>query len=295
VRKIIVHLSLDIDAAASAWASKRFAPGFVDALVVFKPSDWDGADMGQEDLAVDMDAGGKGIKGERRDGVIHSALATIVERYASPDDQQALRHLVRFIDAQDAFGSAVHHLAPEINEDAAETLSLMGVNSVFRALQSFHRDDAMVLERMFEIFDGMLSTGRARMRAEREADAAEIRSNPSDHHTNTRVAIVREGREYGTSFVLFRRGVRAVIYIEGMNIGVVSRDPKGFRADHPLIRAAVKQYDTTGKWFFHTSGFLACCGSRKAPAQVRTEVLDHQEEFISSVLEAVAQSNAAAA
>lgn len=112
--KIFTHFNVDLDAVCSVWAAREFIPGARSAAVEFRPANWDGNGMSEGDLALDMEADGRGIKGEKEsDGIVHSCFASIVSQYASPADQAALANLVRFVDAQDSRGSAVKFLAPD--------------------------------------------------------------------------------------------------------------------------------------------------------------------------------------
>ena len=168
--KIFTHFVVDLDAVCSVWAAKQFISGAKGATVEFRPANWDGKEMAEGDLALDIDAGGRGMKGEKgENGIVHSCVALIVAEYASPADQSALASLVRFVDAQDAHGSAVKFLAPEASRESQETLAMTGLNAVLRALQATHsRNDALVVERMSEILSGMLQAGRARSRQGRD-------------------------------------------------------------------------------------------------------------------------------
>jgi len=72
---------------------------------------------------VDIEAGGRGLKGKKdADGTIHSCFASIVREHSSPEDREALANLVRFVDAQDAHGSAVKFLAPDLDKEAQAVL-----------------------------------------------------------------------------------------------------------------------------------------------------------------------------
>jgi hypothetical protein len=224
--------------------------------------------MAESDLALDIDAGGRGMKGEKGEGgIVHSCLASIVAKEASPADQSALASLVRFVDAQDAHGSAVKFLAPEASREAQETLAMTGLNAVLRALQATHsRNDALVVERMSEILSGMLQAGRARERAAVEADKAEVLDGG-------KVAIVVNSREFATNGVLFEeRGVRVIVYVDGHNLGVIREGSETLRMDHVELRAVVEAAGETSEWFAHPAGFLFCRGSRKAPAENPSKV-----------------------
>lgn len=262
--KIFTHFNVDLDAVCSVWAAQEFISGAESATVEFRPANWDGNGMSEGDIALDMEAGGCGLKGEKEaDGIVHSCFASIVAQYASPADQAALANLVCFVDAQDSRGSAVKFLAPEASREAQDALAMTGLNAVVRALQAAHpRNDAMVVERMSEILSGMLQAGRARQRAVAEVEEkAEILPGG-------KVAIVTNAREFATNGVLFEDyGVRVIIYVDGHNLGVIREGSETLRMDHAELRAVVESADEMNEWFAHPAGFLFCRGSRKAPAE----------------------------
>lgn len=261
--RIFTHINVDLDAVASVWAAKRFTPKMEHAVAVFVEGNWDGAELGEKDLAVDIPAGGRGLKGETKEGVsVGSCLALIVNKYASAEDQDVLKNLVGFIDIQDSRGSAIKHLAPNIDHDAEQMLTLTGLSGVLRATQyHFRGDDARTAARMGEIFDGMLGIGRERKKQLKEFD------NVAEILPGGQVAIITNAKHAGAiNTELFRRGVRAIVFIEGMNLGLFRDTHETLRMDAPEIRALVKKSGEENEWFAHPSGFLYCRGSRKAPA-----------------------------
>ena len=263
---IYTHINPDLDALASVWTIKTFAKGYERAEVKFRSNDWDGAGMEEGDMAVDMDAGGKGIKGDSAEGLTHSCFATLVSKYVPKNDMGAIFNLVAFIDAQDTYGSAVKHFLPGLASEIQNILSFSGINAVFRAIQSMnHRKDYKVMNSMLEIFSGMLKAGRARQRAVVDAENAEISSCGN-------VAIISP-KEYGTNAVLFdEKGVRVIIYVDGFNLGIIRKDTETLSmSDHRIVEF-VNSYDNIEEWFAHPSGFLFCRGSRKSPANSLSKV-----------------------
>lgn len=276
--KIYTHMNVDLDAVASVWWMLRFK--FPGAEIVFVPANWDGSGMEAGDVAVDIEAGGKGIKGELKGGVRHSCFSTLVLQHGTTEDMQALASLMAFVDAQDAYGSAYTHFVPEAKPEARRVLLHCGVNAVLRAFQAMHyNDDMVVCERMSEIFDGMLKNGRNRRRAEEEAQTAEI--------VGGRVAILRDPKSVTTTIILLEEhGLDVVIYADGCNLGAVRRNDLRVRMDHPAIRAATNGEDG---WFFHPAGFLAARGTRKAPATTPSRV--DPNALAQAVLEALQDSH----
>lgn len=257
---IYTHGSVDIDAAASVWAARTFVPDAATAETKFVPANWDGTGLEEGDLALDIHAAGRGVKGEKdAEGRVFSCFATLVRKYASAADQEALAPLVLFVDAQDAYGSAVGVLAPGASREAQKALSACSLGSVLRALQEvYRREDAVVVVEFGKILTGLLQMGRSRARAENEADKAEL--------VGAEVAIVTDSKEFATNGVLFERGIRVVVYKDGHNIGLVRANGLDLRMDHPSLLAVVAEVGETEEWFAHSAGFLFCRGSRKAPA-----------------------------
>lgn len=159
-RRVITHQNIDLDAGGSSWFWKRFVDPKVE--IVFESAEWDGP-MEHGDVALDIRAGGRGVKGELEDGVRHSCLAILARKYCTGCKLLALKPIVDFVDAQDSHGSAFKFLAPGLNTGIRETLTFTSLNAVLRAVQSiFPRDDRKSLERMFEIFDGLLANNNPR-------------------------------------------------------------------------------------------------------------------------------------
>lgn len=274
---IFTHFAVDLDAAASVWAAKTFIPGMVDAPVRFVSANWNGNGLAKGDLAVDISAGGKGIKGkEDADGTVHSSFASLITTYASDQDQTALAHLIAFIDAQDSRDNAAKWFLQKCEADeplskAEAVWSTTGLNAVLRALQAIDpHNDAVVVQKFGEILTGLLQIGRARQRAIIEAKRAQILNGG-------RVAICQDNQEFATNGILFEQGVRAIVYVDGPNLGVIREGSVTIRMDHPIIRAVVKKAgekvgDGDDQWFAHPAGFLFCRGSRKAPAETPSRV-----------------------
>lgn len=268
--RIITHMNVDLDAVCSVWAARKFVPQCAGAPVEFRRADWNGifeTETIEVVLILDMDAGGLGLKGEKdADGTVHSCFASIVSRFASEDEKRALDPLIRFVDAQDAHGSAVRFLAPEASKDAQRIIMATGINAVLRAFQAVYvNDDERVVEKMSEILDGLLKNARGRLGAEAEADKAFV-------HKESKVAILVDARHMATMGVLFERGVRVVVYVDGNNIGLVRGNDVTIRMDHPSICKVVEDVGEISEWFKHSAGFLFSRGTRKAPATSLSKV-----------------------
>lgn len=248
--KIITHFNVDLDAVASVWAAKKFL-GFHDAQVEFVPANWQGPIL-DGDIAVDIAIGTKGTKDK-------CAFRTIMDTVNSSVD---ISDLITYVNAQDCCGNAVKAIAPDLTEEVAGVLNGVGLNTVLRAFQTAHpRNDALVLERMCEIFDGLYAMKEARARAKAEAETATFVGN---------VAIIANAKEFGTNGELFAKGAKAVIYIDGNNLGVVKREDSPSLNDGRL-KTFIENHEEEG-WFFHPAGFMICRGSRKAPSNKPSKV-----------------------
>jgi hypothetical protein len=257
--RIHTHFNIDLDAAASVWAFTRFVG---EGEVFFHPANWDGREMKEgEDVALDIEAGGQGLKGEREaDGTTHSCFASLVKMHCSASDREALHSLVEFVDAQDRGGNAAEVLG--VTGTAKKVLSATGINAVLRAFQALNpRDDKTVVEKMGEVFDGLLKTGRSRLAAEEQAATAEW--------VGGEVAIIENATAMSTNGVLMERGAKVVVFVDGNNIGAVRRSDVQLRLDHPAVKEVVAGEEG---WFFHPAGFLAARGTRKAPATSKSVV-----------------------
>lgn len=281
--RLFTHFSVDLDAVFSVLAVTYLGlRSTIDQVrVVFKPANWDGGGMVEGDWAVDLEAGGLGIKGEKKeDGTISSAFGVLVRRFGSDAEQKALRPWVTIIDAQDAYGHGPLRIlqglgassAKEV-EAAAQIFQATGINAVLRALQSRYRGsdgDYVVIERMAEVFEGVLEAALASERAAEEASHAEW--------TGSKVAIVRNSKEFQTTGILYGMGAEFVIYEDGNKLGVTrSRDSKVDLHTHEGLRRVVESAgeiigDGTDEFFAHPAGFLFAWGTRKSEVSRRPRV-----------------------
>jgi hypothetical protein len=294
VPDLYTHINMDIDSMSSCWAVRKFVPGMSNAHIIRVGADWDGKDMKPGDMAVDIFAGGLGIKGiQDPDGTVHSSFAYIVSKYVKPEDAEAIRDLVRFIDIQDAHGSVVNYMTKNSmiynsDHETRRLISLTSVGAIFRAIEArFPNDPDTVFNRMCEIFDGYLEMGgAAERRARSEAERAEL-------FANGRVALVKDKKEKRTDHILWERHVQVIVYVDGDNLGVLRRgegfplrDGSRFRAGHPEVKKLVRQAGELPLWFEHSKGFLFCKGSRKAPSSSRSNVNPYElVRVIENVLE----------
>lgn len=218
-------------------------------------ANWDGAEMLDGDVAVDLEAGGRGYKGALDpDGTRHSCFALLMEKFAPAEDRQALARFTAYVDACDAYGSASRYLAPQAPKPAHWVLNEGSFLSVFKAWQFALQDDYLVLERMDEHLGFVLKLGKYRLRAEREADQQELLGGGT-------VAVVRNNRKLTNT--LFERGVRIIVFVDGNGLGVTREIGEALRMDHPDFQEVVRRAGELEQWFKHPAGFLFSWGTRK--------------------------------
>lgn len=291
--KIFTHVSVDIDAASSVWAARTFIPGADKAEVVFVPANWDGKEMEKGDYAVDIYAGGKGIKGARdANGRTHSCFQTIVERYALREDRLALRRLVAYIDAEDATGNAIKVIAPNTTASEQRDIYAMTIGpAMFNVIKRLNPDDDVaVVNEMSRYFDGILQMGRDEQNAIAQAREIPVVGG---------VAIVYNMPSMVRRMLSQEFGARMVVFQNKNTVGINRAENEQVRTDHPTIRAAVestgervskREGGEPGKWFAHAYGFLLCWGSNKAPAMTPSKV--NPEDLAKAVRKALAEEDA---
>lgn len=267
--RIYTHIRPDLDACASVWALRKFNRDFNKAVVEFVPANWDGSWMKPGDMALDIDAGGKGVKGHvDENGTVHSCFVTIMAKYAHEHARSCLEPLMSFIDSQDSYGNAYKHmLGPNVDKEVLAVLSATGLNAVFRALERDNGNDShMLLYDMSVVFNGFFESGQMRAIAKSEAKSAEIVS-----FGKSVVAVIKDSRSMGTQFELFDQGVDAVIYVDGMNMGLVMNSDilrrQSIKAGGDEVMDLIVKANEVGDWFVHPAGFLCAHGTKKAPAK----------------------------
>ena len=308
--RIFTHVRPDLDALASVWFTVRFvlAVALDEIEVIFVPAFWDGEELKSrgttipalrsEDWALDIDVKGRGVKGFKSSetGTVHSCFASLQTLHQADtkgrwtnEHMAAVREFSRFVDVQDSQGYAISnfiekacsmteldfYVAEEygrnelfIDKKALLPVMATGLTSVIHALASSLKSDAALLEAVMPIFDGFLANGLSNKRAEAEADQAEIIGD---------VAIVRESKEFATNGILFERGSRFVVFVDGNNLGITrARGETIPCANEETIQVIADSgegwQDEGGEWFAHSAGFIMARGTRKAPMESPSKI-----------------------
>ena len=151
-----------MDSYHSAVAVTEFVKGFEKARIVFVSGSYNGRTMNSRDMAVDINAGGKGIKGTLDpSGTRHSSFKFIIDKFTTTKDQKALEMIVKYIDTVDAYGpqtSEVLGIPRHLNK-LFQTISINGLMRGFQAL--YNESDRKVYRMVKENFRAMLAYGRA--------------------------------------------------------------------------------------------------------------------------------------
>lgn len=243
---ILTHMNPDLDAMASAWLARRIRGNRED--VRFVPTSWSGP-VAPGDLAVDIPCGLKG-RLDPTTGRVSSAFTLLLERPEADPFRQPLASLAELVEAQDTTGRGIETLA---GHDLPEPVRAHCLPALIEAARhALGEDDARLFEWACRLFDGFLLLHDRRQEEARRAGAARW-FGP--------VALV----DGDAAPELFRRGARTVIYADGWNLGAIRARDETIHLGSILEPWLLARGQADG-WFFHTAGFLACHGSRKAPA-----------------------------
>lgn len=272
-KRIFTHISVDIDAVASIWFFLKFilrkTPA--DVEIIFKPANWDGGEMGRDDIALDISAGGKGIKGEFKYNRTRSCLLSLAEKYQEKIDQEIKKEvisLVNFIDKHDAEGQKYfkHFRAPE--NEKAYFADFRGLFRVFMGHQSNPvNNDYQVFLKFYENLENHFNL---------ILKANEVRERLEKVDSSTKIAFLENN--HIPSGVLFNQGKKIIIYLDGNDLGVVIGDPR-LRNDElvgiitDIVEAAGERFGIGEKnWFLDPGKRLICRGSKKSPAPSPSKV-----------------------
>lgn len=231
---IYTHLNLDIDAASSValyLITKR------DDNVQFVSADFI-PKLEVNDVAIDITAGGMGLKGDK------SAFSLILSM--SPKKYQlAFEKLAVMIDAYDSTGTY-----PKVPGYPGVTII-----DTFNYLKRGIGLDQELLKAWKPVIEGIFFSWRDFQSATKEANTAEFVG---------KVAIIKNAPRQ-THSILFDKGVEFVVYEDNFNLGVI-RNPRSNKNLGNHLRKDLPE------WFHHPKGFLSCWGCNKAPKFVASEI-----------------------
>ena len=248
-KRVYTHVSVDIDAVSSLWLLSRFLVPREEIEIVFVPANWNGDGFEAGDMAVDIEAGGRGIKGERdKNGFIHSSFASLLKRIKDQRARKILKNLASMIDQHDAFGQV---------KRGKSISSFIGLTIVLNSLKSYHKNnDKVVVSRMFEILDGLYQVSLSKNH---------FRENITNHLevVGKTALLISDGQKNFPIRSLFNRGFEAVIYIDGYNMGLLV--PAGQSVNQTELVEFIKKSGELDEWYFHPAGYMLARGTRKSP------------------------------
>lgn len=286
--KIFTHRRVDLDACLSVAAVREYAPGMENAQIVFVDVDDPCESMGPNDMAVDIPAGGKGIKGfeESSSGITHSGFAEIMGRFAPKDEQRFLRSLISCVDAGDATASPYKGIVitverkPEesgkpfrARKEAARRVVIdQGLKTIFDdlafAVEWSPNRDQMLCTLISQIFRARLHKKRAEARAMKDAERAEWFGA-----RDARVAFTEKGSQLLTGVLMRKKRPAAVVSVQGNILSVLVNHTaqSAFRLDEKRILRVItdagegfdQEVEGT-QWFCHSAGFLLTYGNLRS-------------------------------
>jgi|SaaInl7_150m_RNA_FD_contig_21_2022702_length_959_multi_11_in_0_out_0_2 hypothetical protein len=249
--KIYTHSYVDLDAAFSASLVKLHNSD-KKCTIEFVSADHDGVGLDTDSIIVDLEAGGKGLKGDK------SAFSSYLNMYCKNTYKEAFTNLSRFIDAQDSTGD--WSTGYEIYGEGMESIPTL--QYLFNSLRSSYDDDKALVNFAHNVLIGELKNYKKYRKALVEAEEAEWVYN--------NIAITK-GVETQTTGILFSKGADFVIYEDGNNLGVLRSK---YLAE---VNLGNKLKSELPSWFHHESGFLSSWGTRKAikstPPSISSEQL----------------------
>lgn len=260
VRRVITHVCPDLDAVSSVWFFMRFIAK-KKLEVKFVPASWSGSDMGPHDVALDIDAGGRGLKGiKTSSGDVHSCFKLLVDKYADKETKIVLKPLVKFIDRSDTYGG-INRVGDFAKNKGRQVTSFIALSLAIRAFSAVHECDQVILARMLELFDGIYKINTGHIKQRELIESAIIVGG----------TVILSGDHHGSSRgIVFGKGYSALVYQDGNNIGLLTKS--GLRADSPEVLRVIASAGESREWFAHPTGFMIARGTRKDPKITESKV-----------------------
>lgn len=283
--RIYTHIRVDFDAVVSIWFYLRFVlkSSLDDVYIKFVPANWSG-DMLDIDIALDIDAGGQGIKGRKnfgsksRSSCFKRLFDLYYENIAS-EEIDYLRSFAKFLDKHDT-GGIDSWRNIDVSKEENNRFSKIGLAGLIKVLHGLHSDpsnsDYDICVAMISLLDNDLRISTVKDFSSESLKTTEWLS---------KVAISKDAK-YNLNDYLFKQGFKLVVFIKGNTLGIVSKKGDFIKADNEYARRII--YSTgeqvankEGAWFAHEDGSLLVWGGVKAPAKYpsRVDVNDLAKEL----------------
>lgn len=250
-KTIYTHLNLDLEATCCVWSYLNIIDKDSSFNMKFVNANWDGKEMKIEDVAVDINAGGKGTKGNS-----HKSAFKIISMQFSDEERDILKSLIEYVDIKDIKG--------KYNSSRIETFC--GLGNIFRAIQNQCKgNDYKTYKTMELVLNGMLNNARNRY--------GNLEENLEKVKWVGHVAIVKDIK--GINGKVFRMGAKAIVYSQGNDIGAIrNSDFENIKLDGLMVRKFIA---CRGEhWNYREGGNFICWGCRKSPADERSKIKDEE-------------------
>lgn len=269
--RIFTHQNPDLDAISSAWFVSRFMYPLTEIELVFVSASYRGTSINGNDIAVDIEAGGKGIKESiDKNGIKHCCFYTLFKKMnLSSRDYQALNPLVILIDKKDIYGNIAS--APQDKKwDKSDSEAFDKIKALSLCLNTFktsyNNNDEKVCLVMFDLFDGFFKKN-----IEFQLLKAEIEKKT---YNCGHLVIVETSLDLSVAKLVFNdANNKAYLYLNtnSNSMGVyIGNDlyKEGFRIEREAATAIIEKLGEKiggglDEWFCHQDGFLLSWGTRK--------------------------------
>ncbi|RLA82373.1 MAG: hypothetical protein DRG31_07460 [Deltaproteobacteria bacterium] len=256
--RIFVRKNIDLDTICAIWAIRKFVAEKKPVQVLFRSENWKGTGMTDNDLAIGLHAGGKGIVTEG------SVFSEVVRRFASEKDWAILKPLIRFV-------GKTRHI---VLEDSAEPEIVASLAFIVFSMKEVGYDDAEILAGISSILDDLYKA--LCKRYEREMDFTELTIIKGPRAT---VALNDRGGVHRDA-LLFRSGVEFIVIAdERGNLAVLRNKDSSKPILTVYVERILEEVDEPwsyepeeGKWFYHPEGFILSWSTRKHTAQYKSKV-----------------------
>lgn len=241
---------------AALWATKTYMPEahtaefkFVKRFPMLK-------EVKQNDLFVGTEDTLTKAEKATMNGRMLETFPSIMKKYATEVDRVALIDLTHLIQAMHPSKTLGQSLAPNATKESKSVISHMMLDSTLCWLKSLYPHGGDIhYSRMSENFEGMLKVGRNRLQVQDAAAKTELMHGG-------RIAMTSRAPFSPVHIALFSdHGVRAIIYTDGYNLGLLRNPSERFKLDDPSIYTLIDNAGERGEWTLTPQGGLLSRGT----------------------------------
>ena len=159
-RVIFTHRNVDIDAVLAIAAFQYNRPDWRRATINIVYANWAEIENVRYEVAIDLQAGGKGIKGELVGDSRHSAFKMIVDTYGDKMHRKVLNPLTTVVDAHEVSGDAYGTILEGVDGRATRAIESSSIMAVYRALRTTAErgpeGDMDLCDAFLDVYKGLL-------------------------------------------------------------------------------------------------------------------------------------------